>query len=234
MSIEHMLLAYRLLTPLLCLVMAYLLGSIPTSYLIGKIFFKTDIRKSGSGNIGATNALRAYGAKVGVIVLAVDMLKGVAAVLITQAIMSGSYIIAMESMMISGVTMYNLTVSLAALIVILGHVFSVWLRFKGGKGVATAAGVFIALMPMQLLLALVLFIYIVWTTKYVSLGSIIAASALLATEVISQMLNHYPNIPRMVLVILIVLMIIIRHKSNISRLLTGTENKISFKKKTQG
>jgi glycerol-3-phosphate acyltransferase PlsY len=224
----------QFLKPILSLVIAYLLGSIPTSYLIGKIFFKTDIRKSGSGNTGATNALRTFGTKVGIIVLVIDMLKGVAAVVTARELMSGCVL--EQFIMIDTIRtlQYNLIVSLSGLVAILGHVFSLWLGFKGGKGVATAAGVFLALMAETVLICLILFIFIVAITKYVSLGSILAASALLIIEIISQLyMTSFVNIPRLVLVALVVVLIIIRHKANIRRLLDGTENKISFNKKTK-
>lgn len=206
--------------PLLSLVLAYLLGSIPTSYLIGKIFFGTDIRQTGSGNTGATNALRTYGAKVGVIVLLLDLLKGVAAILLIRFVMTNT---------ISTLN-YNLMESLAGLFVIMGHVFSVFLKFKGGKGVATTAGVFVMLATMPFIYCIVLFVFIVYTTKYVSLGSILAASAFLITEFMSQYLTRFPNVPRLWLVAIIVVLILARHKTNVKRLMEGTENKLRFRK----
>lgn len=203
----------------LCIVVAYLLGSIPTSYLIGRIFFGQDIRQSGSGNTGATNALRTFGKKVGFTVLLIDMLKGVAAVVIAGFIMrfaqSGDDI--------------NFVVSLSGLFVIVGHIFSVFLRFKGGKGVATAAGVFLALSPINFLFCLVLFAFIVYSTKFVSLGSILSAGAFLLIELVSQIIMHFPNLPRLMLVVVVLIMIVIRHKSNIKRLVKGVENRIDFK-----
>ena len=207
--------------PYLCVIMAYLLGSIPTSYLIGRIFFQTDIRQSGSGNTGATNALRTFGTKTGIIVLIIDMLKGVAAILLTALILK------FEPDMFK----VQLFVSLSGLFVIVGHVYSMFLHFKGGKGVATAGGVFLAILPIQLLFCLVLFVVIVAVTKYVSLGSMLAATAFLLTEVFSQFIVDFPNVPQLVLVILIVSLILIRHKSNLQRLMNGNENKLSFKKK---
>jgi len=209
--------------PFLCIVIAYLLGSIPTSYLIGRIFFQTDIRQSGSGNTGATNALRTFGTKVGVIVLIIDMLKGVAAVLLAQ------YLLIFAPSEFS----FNLFVCLSAFTVILGHVYSIWLGFKGGKGVATAAGVFLALLPIPFLYCLVLFGFIVYMTKYVSLGSIVAVSAFLIIEVFSQYIEGFSNLPRVVLIALVVVLILVRHKANIKRLFEGNENKISFKKSKQ-
>lgn len=209
--------------PYLSLVIAYLLGSLPTSYLIGRIFYGTDIREMGSGNTGATNALRTFGPKIGVIVLAVDILKGVAAILIARYLMRNASMSAN----------FNLIESLSGLFVILGHVYSVWLRFKGGKGVATAAGVFLTLMPLPVLFCLVLFGYIVYTTKYVSLGSVLAAISLVIIELVSQIIMKFHNTPRLFLVLLIVTLIIYRHRSNLKRLLRGSENKIKFRDKQE-
>lgn len=206
--------------PILCIVIAYLLGSIPTSYLIGRIFFKTDIRQTGSGNTGATNALRTFGVKTGIVVLIIDVLKGVAAIIIARHLLA----------LVPSTSTLNLYVSLSGFAVILGHVFNVFLGFKGGKGVATAAGVFLTLLPIPFFYCIVLFIVIVVITKYVSLGSILAASAFLLIEFLSQYIVDFPNLPRMILVALIVSLILIRHKANLQRLFNGNENKISFKK----
>ena len=122
--------------------LAYLLGSIPVGWLIANIFYHKDIRQEGSGNIGATNALRIFGTKIGILVLLLDMMKGVMAVLIAKQVISGAHPL----------------VSIAGLVAILGHIFPVWLKFRGGKGVATAAGVFAALAPLGLLIGLLSFI----------------------------------------------------------------------------
>ncbi|MBM4400022.1 MAG: glycerol-3-phosphate 1-O-acyltransferase PlsY [Candidatus Cloacimonetes bacterium] len=211
----------RYFTPVLSLVIAYLLGSIPTSYLIGRFFFNTDIRSSGSGNTGATNALRTFGAKTGVIVLIIDILKGVVAVMIARMLMISAH----------SMFSFNLVESLSGLVVILGHVFSVFLKFKGGKGVATAAGVFFVLSPLPLVFCLVLFAYVVYTSKYVSLGSILAAVSFMLIDLVSQIISRFPNIPRLMLIVVIVLLILIRHRSNLKRLLEGRENKVVFRKK---
>lgn len=207
----------------ICLAISYIIGSLPTSYLVGKIFFKTDIRQSGSGNSGATNTLRTFGTGAGLAVLLIDVLKGVAAVLLARYF----------TRFLTNQLEYNMLISLSGLAAILGHVFSIFLRFKGGKGVATAAGVFLVLLPLPVLFCLVLFAYIVYTTRFVSLGSLLTAVAFLAIELVSQIIMRFPNLPRLFLVILIVAMIFIRHKANIKRLLKGNENKIGFKKETQ-
>jgi len=191
---------------------AYLLGSIPVGWIVARLFFKTDIRSKGSGNIGATNALRQFGTTVGLIVLLLDMSKGIIAVLLAKSIYG------------SGTMM----VVICGLLAILGHVFPIWLKFKGGKGVATAAGVFIALTPISLLIALLVFIVVVAITRYVSLGSIMAALSLLAVNVISIFRQPHKDYALLILVVLIVAMIIYKHKENIARLIRGNENKISL------
>ena len=191
---------------------AYFLGSIPVGWIVARLFFKTDIRSKGSGNIGATNALRQFGTAVGLIVLLLDMSKGIIAVLLAKSIYG------------SGTMM----VVICGLLAILGHVFPIWLKFKGGKGVATAAGVFIALTPISLLIALLVFIVVVAITRYVSLGSIMAALSLLAVNVISIFRQPHKDYALLILVVLIVAMIIYKHKENIARLIRGNENKISL------
>lgn len=194
---------------------SYLLGSIPVGWIVARLFFKTDIRSKGSGNIGATNALRQFGTAVGLIVLLLDMSKGIIAVLLAKSIYG------------SGTMM----VVICGLLAILGHVFPIWLKFKGGKGVATAAGVFIALTPISLLIALLVFIVVVVITRYVSLGSIVAALSLLAVNLMSFFRQPNKDYALLILVVLIVAMIIYKHKENIARLIRGNENKISFTRK---
>jgi glycerol-3-phosphate acyltransferase PlsY len=196
-------------------ILAYLLGSIPIGWLVATIFYKTDIRKQGSGNIGATNALRQFGTKVGVIVMILDMLKGIAAVLLARHFFGGGHAM----------------VSVCGLLAILGHIFPIWLKFKGGKGVATAAGVFAALSTLSLLIALSVFILIVARTRYVSLGSIIAATVFGIGTFFDQLTRPSTDWVLLLLVGVIVLMIIVKHKDNIQRLLKGEENKISFNQK---
>ncbi|MBP9037825.1 MAG: glycerol-3-phosphate 1-O-acyltransferase PlsY, partial [Candidatus Cloacimonas sp.] len=145
--------------PWIMLLFAYLWGSIPVGLIAGKIFYHKDIRNEGSGNIGATNALRTFGTVTGLIVLLLDMTKGFIPVILAISLLEkGSPFIA-----------------LTALFVILGHIFPLYLSFKGGKGVATAAGAFLALTPLSLLTALLTFIIVVAVFRYVSVASICAA-----------------------------------------------------------
>ncbi|MCB5251378.1 MAG: glycerol-3-phosphate 1-O-acyltransferase PlsY [Candidatus Cloacimonadaceae bacterium] len=196
-------------------VIAYLLGSIPVGWIVARLFYQKDIRTEGSGNIGATNALRIFGTKVGLIVLILDMLKGIIAVLLARHLFSAEHPL----------------VALCGLLAILGHIFPVWLRFKGGKGVATAGGVFLALSPLSLLIALISFVLIVAKTRYVSLGSIIGSLIFGLSIVVQQLTKDGVNWALLALTGIVVLMIIIKHRQNIQRLWQGRENKISFKKK---
>lgn len=182
---------------------------------MGKIVKNIDIRNFGSGNVGATNAFRIMGVKIGIATLLVDIGKGFLAVKIV-------------TFMISDPT--NIMLIATGLIAILGHIFTIFLKFKGGKGVATSAGVFIALVPVPIAITLVVFIITVWISKFVSLGSILAAITLLVTELIVNINNSFADIEMLIFVFIISLFIILRHKANIKRLLKGNENKINFKK----
>jgi len=189
---------------ILVLVLNYLLGSIPAAYLVGKHLRGIDIRKYGSGNVGATNAFRVLGTWPGLLVFAADMLKGITGVFLAKAVGGPWFVV------------------LAALVVMIGHAYSVFLGFKGGRGVATGAGIILSLSPLVLLLALILFVIIVLATQYVSLGSIIAASSIPIL-----MLIFGEPIPFTILGFAAAVLVIYRHKPNIKRLLAGTENKIT-------
>lgn len=181
---------------------AYLLGSIPTGLLLGKLY-GIDVRKEGSGNIGATNLYRTVGRKVGVYTLIGDCLKGLLPVVAVK-----------YSMLPSD---YAAWVGLAAFC---GHVFSVFLKFKGGKGVATALGVFLALSPPAVGIALAVFVLLMVIWRYVSLGSVSAAAAMpIAVWALGggRVLN--------LVTVLIAVIVIVRHTDNIKRLFAGTENR---------
>lgn len=181
---------------------AYLLGSIPTGLLLGKLY-GIDVRNEGSGNIGATNLYRTVGRKVGILTLTGDCLKGLLPVLLAWKLGHA------EPM--------QAWVGLAAFC---GHVFSVFLLFKGGKGVATALGVFLALAPLAVLGALAVFILLVAVWRYISLGSIMAAA------VMPLIIFFRPHSQQLLIAtVLIAAVVIIKHHSNISRLIAGTESK---------
>jgi len=203
-----------------CLIASYLLGSIPTGYLIGKIFFRSDVRKSGSGNIGATNALRSFGIGSGAAVLAIDVLKGVLAILLASH----------NSMPAGSELGQQIFICLNGIAVVIGHDFSIFLNFRGGKGVATSTGVLFMLMPIPMILCVLFFIFVVFFTNYVSLASILTAFAVIIIELVSQIVMHFPDPPRLVMVIVIAGLLIWRHKDNLKRLRSGTENKFRFNK----
>ena len=185
---------------LLC---AYCIGSIPTGLLLAKAFGGVDIRTKGSGNIGATNVYRTLGRKIGLLTLVGDCLKGLLPVLAAKAL--------------------QLPVAWIALIGIaafLGHIFPIFLRFKGGKGVATALGVFLATSPLAVLGALVVFIVVLVSRKYVSLASISAAAVM---PVLTTLIYRDATIVAMSLVISVI--VILKHHENIARLRNGTESK---------
>lgn len=190
---------------LLLAITAYLIGSIPTGIIVAKILGAPDPRTVGSGNIGATNVGRAGGKAAGIITLAGDVFKGFLITLFAFYIFGNSPV----------------EVSLAAFSVFSGHIFPVFLKFKGGKGVATALGVFLAIGPLQAAFALFLFIIIAVIFRYVSIGSMIAAASV--PVFFSFFTSSQQYIP---LAAIIAVFIILKHSDNIKRLIQGTENKI--------
>lgn len=199
---------------------AYLLGSINFGIITSKLFHKDDIRTAGSGNPGATNAYRTYGVKAALVVLAGDMLKGVVAALAAK-------------FAVKYFGVFEYTVYLASVCAVLGHMFPVFFKFKGGKGVATAAGAALIAEPLVLPVLLILFVIIVLSTKYVSLGSLTVA---MLYPVSVFVLGYFVSAPirtllfRATAAAVIGLLIIIKHRGNIVKLIKGTENKINFKK----
>jgi len=201
---------------------AYLLGSIPFGFLLVRLFLKEDIRAKGSGNIGATNVVRSGTKKLGALTFVLDACKGFIAVWLASRIIF--------TPVVMPVPLQNAT-ALAALFAILGHIYPVWLRFKGGKGVATAFGVFLALAPWAALAALVVFIAAFALSKYVSLASILAA---IAFPIFAMLLPHLAYHPWLIAVIILVPIIVIaKHRQNIARLLNGTEYRFGKPKASQ-
>lgn len=197
---------------------AYLLGSIPFGYLLVLAFRKEDIRQTGSGNIGATNVLRSGSRWLGILTLLLDVAKGFFAVVIARHLTSGSHAID--------------TASIGALFAVIGHVFPIWLRGKGGKGVATALGVFLALAPLADVSSLAVFIAVTWLTRYVSLASIMAAASFpvwvwIADRLLRMRYGHGPIFIASTL--LVPAIILIKHKKNVQRLLHGTEYRFGRK-----
>ncbi|HEV3041583.1 MAG TPA: glycerol-3-phosphate 1-O-acyltransferase PlsY [Candidatus Angelobacter sp.] len=200
----------------------YFLGAIPFGFLLVKIFRGEDIRLSGSGNIGATNVARSGARGLGLATLILDALKGFLAVWFASILGSSSY------NSCSGVPCIPATrlMAAAALAAVLGHIFPVWLRFRGGKGVAVAVGAFGLLFPKALLVTLVLFVVVVALTRYVSLGSILGA---IMFPVAAYFVEH-AKLPSVLLVSAIGALIVLKHSQNIRRLLAGNENRFGAKK----
>jgi len=196
------------------LALAYLLGSIPFGYLLVRFFRRQDIRDTGSGNIGATNVARSGAKFLGILTLALDLLKGFVAVRIAHHLAHGT-------------PGHPSTLMMAAAVVsVLGHVYPVWLGFKGGKGVASALGVFLAFAPWAGLASFTLFVLLVWITRYVSLASIIASAVI----PIFAMLTVPDRSPAFLLAIFFLpVLVIAKHHANIRRLLQGTENRMGAK-----
>lgn len=217
---------------LFTMISAYLLGSINTSIIVSKVLFKDDIRKHGSGNAGLTNVLRTYGAFPAVLTLLGDLLKTVIAIFIA-AFFFGFYYA-------GGVSVGDGYCYMAALFAVLGHVFPVFYGFKGGKGVLTLATAGLILSPIPFLILFAIFALIVATTKYVSLGSVVAAifypvvlyayfNVVFARNEAST-IGSVPGIATISLM-LIAIIIVWRHKENLKRISERRENKLSFKKK---
>ena len=199
----------------LVVVAAYLLGSVPFGYLIVRLSGGGDVREGGSGGTGATNVTRRAGKAAGIVTLMLDAIKGVAAVVLARWLLAVDFGI-------------NWWVAAAALAAIIGHIFPVWLGFRGGKGVATGLGIYLSLSPLAVALAAALFVIIVWATRYVSLGSVTAAAAMpLCVWLLSW--RGGPNqslAPLMAATVAGSAIIILMHHANINRLWRGTENKL--------
>jgi glycerol-3-phosphate acyltransferase PlsY len=223
-----------ILAYILTALIAYLLGSIPTGFLVARAK-GVDIRSAGSGNIGATNAMRVLGKPAGILVLLMDAVKG------WIACNLGVFICAYFAPNFDGLSPYTDSFTepsmpplerfkiIAGIFAVLGHNYTCWLKFKGGKGIATTAGVYLALAPWAVLVALVVFILAVLVTRYVSIGSISAAVALPAAVWIMTPNNLLLGIVTTALGALAVY----KHKSNIQRLMAGTENRLGNKKETK-
>ncbi|MCX7634039.1 MAG: glycerol-3-phosphate 1-O-acyltransferase PlsY [Turneriella sp.] len=189
---------------------AYLVGSFPTAYLVVRWLKGIDIRTVGSGNVGATNAMRVLGKRWGIAILMVDALKGFVPVLLVLNHFPGS-----ESQRYA---------MLAGICTMLGHAFPVWLRFRGGKSVATGLGVMLALVPLAVLAVLPVFVLVVVLSRYVSLGSIVAALLLPAAFFLKHRLPE--NIELFAFVCLACIFVVYKHRTNIKRILTGEESRL--------
>jgi glycerol-3-phosphate acyltransferase PlsY len=189
----------------------YCLGSIPFGFVLVRTFRGEDVRRSGSGNIGATNVARSSFA-LGILTLLLDALKGFAAVLLTRQVFPGKPILGV----------------VAALFAIIGHMFPLWLRFRGGKGVATALGSFALLAPKSVLVAIAIFATIVFISRYVSLASMVVV---ILFPALVWWLDWNRNDPQAIALMAIAsLLILIKHQGNIHRLRSGTESRFRFKR----
>jgi len=200
---------------------AYLIGSIPFGYILVRLFKKQDIRATGSGNIGATNVARTAPG-LGIATLVLDALKGFLPVWFI-----GRYILISYN---ADVTGGAVLISLAALFAVAGHIFPVWLGFRGGKGVATATGVFLVLCPQAVGLSLLVFLVVLVVTRYVSLASILATACFPLFAYALLRSASWNTKPVLLASVVISILIIVKHHENIRRLFNGTENKFGRKK----
>lgn len=204
---------------LLCCGIGYLFGSFPAGYFAGRIA-GVDVRKEGSGNIGATNVLRVLGKRWGYAVFFIDAFKGFAAVRLAFFLVK---------LWPEAKPYAEYIAILTAIMCVMGHNFPIWLRFKGGKGVATSAGATFGLIPLALPVVFLVWVIVFYSTRYVSLASVIAAVSL---PVVVALLAHWNFVDTYAFIyfsILIALLVIWRHRSNFSRLLNGTEQRFSRK-----
>lgn len=197
---------------------AYLLGSIPTAVWVGKRFYGLDVREHGSKNAGATNTFRVLGKKPGIVVLLVDVLKGLVAVFLPQFFLSSE---------VNYNELINLKI-IAAIFVILGHVFPLFARFKGGKGVATSLGVIFALHPPAAFICLGIFLIVFLISHFVSLGAIITA---ICFPLLIILVFKETSFSLIVFAIVIGVAVVVTHKKNIKRLIEGCENKMYLTKR---
>ena len=201
------------------IVLAYLLGSVPTAVWISKKYFGIDIREHGSGNAGATNTFRILGAKAGSVVMLIDMLKGFFAV---KLALLSPYGWDTEAII-------NLQIFLG-LAAVIGHIFPVWADFRGGKGIATLFGMILAIQPVVALSLVAVFLCMLFMTRYVSLSSIVAS---IAFPVLIFFIFREPEITYRLFALATALMVILTHHKNINRLLNGNESKVSLRKKNR-
>jgi glycerol-3-phosphate acyltransferase PlsY len=198
---------------------AYLLGSIPFGYILVRLTRGEDVRASGSGNIGATNVARSGGKGLGILTLLLDTFKGWLPVWV---------VLHLPGMPVANDRQLHVLAAAVALLAVLGHMFTVWLRFKGGKGVATGLGVFLALAPAAVLISVALFAVIFALTRYVSLGSIVAAASFPIILLIREGNIFGPW--GMALTTTVAVLVIVRHHQNIGRLVNGTESRFGARK----
>ncbi len=210
--------------------LSYLVGSIPTSIIMSKIVKGIDIRQHGSGNAGGSNVFRVLGWKYGISVILLDALKGAIAVLLVARLYYGSFPFPNATPFDD----FTLVQIIAGLFAILGHIWTIFAGFKGGKGIATGLGILVSIVTVDMLLGLVVFAIVVAVSKYISLGSLAAAFSvpiimIVRENVFDVDISGYHTI--LPLTIFLAFLVMFTHKANIKRLLQGNENKIKLKKK---
>lgn len=197
-------------TLLLVAAFSYVVGSTPFGYILIRVFRGEDVRHTGSGNIGATNVARSSPV-LGILTLVLDALKGLVAVLATRALFPGQFFL----------------VGVAALFAVVGHMFSIWLKFRGGKGVATGLGSFVIIAPKAILVMICVFVVLVLAFRYISLASIVGVALF---PVLGCFLDGYRHAPRMLALMAITsVLIIAKHYGNIQRLFAGTESRFQLR-----
>ncbi len=210
----------------LIIILSYVVGSIPTGLLVSRWLGGTDIRQHGSGNIGSTNVMRTLGWKLGLMVQAGDVLKGLFAVLVIARLHYGDFPFNNRTPF-DDFTIVQIMAGIAAVI---GHIFSLFLNFKGGKGINTAAGMLVGIAPIDISVALIVFVLVLFSTGYVSLGSLSAATAFPTTMFIRFNVFHVdiPSYHTLILFsIATTLLLFYAHRANIRRLLNGSENRFN-------
>lgn len=212
------------------IILSYLVGSIPTSIIISKLSHGIDIREHGSGNAGGTNVMRVLGWKKGLLVILLDALKGAVAVVFVARLHYGG----LPFQNVSPFDDFTLVQIIAGIAAVIGHIWTIFAGFRGGKGIATALGMLIMIITIDMLVAVGIFIIVVTISRYVSLGSILAALSIPFTlifreNILNDHIQSYGTI--LPFVVAVSLLVVFTHRKNVMRLINGTESKISFKKK---
>jgi glycerol-3-phosphate acyltransferase PlsY len=210
----------------LIIILSYVAGSIPTGVLVSRWFGGTDIRRHGSGNIGSTNVMRTLGWKLGLLVQAGDVMKGLLAVLVIARLHYGDFPFNNRTPFDD----FTVVQIIAGLSAVIGHIFSIFLNFKGGKGINTAAGMLVGIAPVDISIALIVFVLVLFSTGYVSLGSLSAATAFPTTLFIrfNVFQIDIPSYHTLILFsIATTLLLFWAHRANIKRLLNGSENRFN-------
>jgi acyl phosphate:glycerol-3-phosphate acyltransferase len=212
------------------IILSYLIGSIPTSIIVSKAVKGIDIREHGSGNAGGTNVMRVLGWKHGLFVILLDVLKGILVVVVVARLHYGN----MPFQNITPFDDFTLVQIIAGIFAVIGHIWTIFAGFKGGKGIATALGMLLMIITVDMLIAIGVFIIVVTISRYVSLGSLMGSisvplSLIIRENVFNVDIPSYNTI--LPFIIAVSLLVVYTHRKNVVRILAGSENKLSFKKK---